>query len=137
MRSGWTASNATGDLRPPGYARRRAAAAAVVVLSLTLTGAGEVVGAPNAVVGRIRTTKGQVTVARGGPLKAGADLHNGGLVVIGPTGEAELKINVKATNCTAGRNAQFRVAPSENWPCKSWARTVIRRAPPRRARIAR
>ena len=114
MRSGWTASNATGDLQPPGYARRRAAVAAVVVLSLTLTGAGEVVGAPNAVVGQIRTTKGRVTVARGIPVTTRADLHNGDLVVIGPTGEAQLKINVKAMNCTAGRNTQLRVAPSEN-----------------------
>jgi hypothetical protein len=96
------------------HAHRRTAVIAVAAVSITLIGAGGVGGASKTVVGHVRTTRGQVTVARGIPVTNRADLHAGDLLVVGPTGEAQVDLRQKSTTCTVGRDTKLRVQPSAN-----------------------
>jgi len=69
---------------------------------------------PSAVIGHVRATKGTVTVGAGIPVAKKADLYPGDLLVVGSSGEAEVDLTLKKTNCTVGRNTQLRVLPSVN-----------------------
>jgi hypothetical protein len=124
-RRGPAQSNSQSDSRSPRCGRHRAALAPVVVVaSLGLivpavsgsrgARAGAVGGEAKTVVGHVRTTRGEVTLGRGIPVTKKADLHSGDLLMIGPTGEAELDLMVKGTKCTVGRDTQLRVLPSAN-----------------------